>query len=183
MELITFDATAEFRAFELSELLPTTALVESTSPPPNSPGAVPLDRARLVAEVARKSLVTAQMQPDSIRARDAADRARVQDPRPESLPQLIATAVRAERMALAAKAEEDVSRAELEVLKVPADKQPEAAKKVSDAKTALETARKGIELPGETYSSLIGAVKTLESNQESEDSRRKPFPRTSTGRR
>ena len=37
--------------------------------------------------------------------------------------------------------------------------------------------------PGDTYTSLLGALKTLENNLETEDSRRKPFPTTSTGRR
>jgi hypothetical protein len=37
--------------------------------------------------------------------------------------------------------------------------------------------------PASSFTPLIGAIKTLESNLESEDSRRRPFPTTSTGRR
>ncbi len=48
---------------------------------------------------------------------------------------------------------------------------------------AFEAATKIIESPGESYTSLHGALKTLESNLETEASRSKPFPATSTGRR
>ena len=48
---------------------------------------------------------------------------------------------------------------------------------------ALQAARSAIDAPAESYTPLAGSLKTLESNLESEESRRKPFPRTSTGRR
>ncbi len=54
---------------------------------------------------------------------------------------------------------------------------------VKQAKAAAEAARKALADPGETYTPLTGALKTLESNLETEASRRKPFPKTSTGRR
>src|ERR1019366_8285232 len=51
------------------------------------------------------------------------------------------------------------------------------------AKAAVDAARKAVENPGETYASLTGALKTLESNLETDANRKKPFPTESTGRR
>ena len=96
---------------------------------------------------------------------------------------MIASAVHAERMAVVAKADDDASRAEVEVLRATPNQKADAEKKLATAKTALEAARKAIDQPGESYTPLIGARKTLESNLETEDSRGKPFPTTSTGRR
>lgn len=186
MELITFDAKAEFLSFELSELSPSFVLQEATAPASKekvNDAPLPLEQANLVLEIAEKGLATCELQPASIRARAAADRARGLDPIPSDLPKLVAEAVRAERLVAIAKADEEVSRVALEVAKSPADKKAEADKKLVAAKSTLETARKALETPGDTYTSLAGAFKTLESNQESEESRRKPFPKTSTGRR
>ncbi|HEY4258586.1 MAG TPA: DUF1553 domain-containing protein, partial [Schlesneria sp.] len=46
-----------------------------------------------------------------------------------------------------------------------------------------EAADKLIDTPGETYTPVAGSLKTFESNLETEESRRKPFPKTSSGRR
>jgi hypothetical protein len=54
---------------------------------------------------------------------------------------------------------------------------------MSAAREALAKAKKETATPGETYTSLRGSLKTLESNLETEASRNKPFPATSTGRR
>lgn len=186
LELITFDAKAEFLSFELNELSPSFALQEATAPASKdkvNDVPLPLEQAKLALEIAEKGLVTAELQPASVRARAAADRVRGQDPAPSDLTKLVAEAVRAERLVAIAKADEEVSRVELEAAKSPAEKKAEADKKLVGAKTAMETARKALETPGETYTSLTGAFKTLESNMESEESRRKPFPKTSTGRR
>lgn len=186
MELITFDAKAEFLSFELNELSPSFILQETTAPGSNdkvNDGPLPLEHAKLAMTIAEKGLATAELQPASIRARAEADRVRGLDPAPPDSTKAVAAAVRAERLVAIAKADEEISRAELEVVKSPADKKADAEKKLAAAKTALETARKALESPGETYTSLPGAFKTLESNMESEESRRKPFPKTSTGRR
>jgi hypothetical protein len=82
-----------------------------------------------------------------------------------------------------ARAEEDLTRAELELLQTDPTKKADAEKKRATAVDALAKARKALEAPGETYTSLRGARKTPESNLETEESRSKPFPTTSTGRR
>ena len=184
LELITFDATAQFLEFELNELSQAQALVEpasSSGKPVDAP--MPLDQARLAVSIAEKALAAAETQPASIQARVAADRARHQEPPPAELPRVIAEAVRAERVESAAKADEDAARAELDLMRAAADKKGDAEKKLATAKAAFESARKSIDQPGETYASLAGSLKTLESNLENEVSRRRPFPRSSTGRR
>ncbi len=184
LEVITFDAKAEFIAFELYELSPAVILAELQSSPAKPVDvSLPLDQAKISLSIAEKTLVAAESQPVSIRARVAADRARQQEPVPADLAKLVAEAVRAERLAAAAKADEDVSRAELDALRAATDKKADADKKLAAARTALDAAKKMIDMPGESYISLAGSLKTLESNQETEESRRKPFPKTSTGRR
>jgi hypothetical protein len=162
-------------------------------------------------------LFTAEVQPASIKARAAADRARyssmsksgtpavVSAERPDELAKLIWEAVRAERISTASKADEEVARAELNLLKATPEMKPEAQKKLDAAKTASQAARTAIDALGSrdtaslasvepatgkandlskvAYTSLRGSLKTLENNLETEDSRSKPFPASSTGRR
>jgi hypothetical protein len=146
-------------------------------------GSVPLDQATLQVIIAEKTLVAAAAQPESIKARAAADRARHEQPPPDDLSHVITGAVRCERLATLAKADEDASRAELAVLQAKPEKKADAAKKLAAATAALDAARKAIDQPGESYTALSGALKTLESNLETDESRRKPFPETSSGRR
>jgi hypothetical protein len=64
-----------------------------------------------------------------------------------------------------------------------ADKKAEAITRLTHAESSLEAALQQIDAPGEQYRSLRGAEKTAESNLESDASRSKPFPGSSTGRR
>ena len=73
--------------------------------------------------------------------------------------------------------------AELNLLQATDEKRAEAETKLADARKSLEAARAAIDMPGNAYVSLKGSLKTLESNLETEESRSKPFPKTSTGRR
>jgi mono/diheme cytochrome c family protein len=153
------------------------------------PGAVPPDnlrtigRARLAVVVAEKALATAEAQRASIEARAAADRARHRPTPPAHLPALVVEAARLEKLAVAAKANENASRAELDQFQAKPEKKAEFAKKFEAARAALEVARKAVATPGDSYTPLPGSRKTLESNLETEESRGKPFPRVSTGRR
>ncbi len=143
-----------------------------------------LEQAKLAAVIAEKSLLAAEAQPIAINARAAADRVKFSSrTRQSSDTALFVEAARTERLAAAAIADEDSSRAELELLRATPEKKAEVEKKLAATKFALEAARKAVETPGENYKSLSGSLKTLESNLENEESRRKPFPKTSTGRR
>ncbi|OWK47287.1 hypothetical protein FRUB_00986 [Fimbriiglobus ruber] len=184
LEVIAFDATAEFLAFELSELPPGLTLAEPGQAGGKSgPGPLNLDQAKRGVTVAEKALSTTETQLASIQARAAADRARYDQSPAENLASLITAAVRAESTAALAKADEDVVRADLDVARAVADKKAEAEKKLAAAKGAFETARKALDAPGTSYTSLTGSLKSLESNLETEASRNKAYPATSTGRR
>lgn len=183
LELIAFDATAEFFSFELYQLPSGVELTDPVMDGGKPSAALPVEQAKAGLLLAESSINSAQREIMSIRARAAAERARWQQPESADATRLIAEAILAERIAALAKAEEDAYRAELESMRATTDKKGDAEKKLVDARTKLDAARKAIDTPGGSYSPLQGALKTLESNMESEDSRRKPFPGTSTGRR
>jgi mono/diheme cytochrome c family protein len=133
--------------------------------------------------VAQGTLATAEANRSALEARIAADKARYGSPVAEDPQLAIRAAALAEKTAAVKKAAEEVARAELALHQAAADKKGDPEKKLAAAKTALETVTKQLDMPGETYTSLVGALKTLESNVENEASRKKPFPTTSTGRR
>jgi hypothetical protein len=180
IELITYDAQAEFMHFELSPLLADVKLLESSAAgPKGSPAALTTEQARCAVMVAEKELALAELQPALIKARSAADRAKLQQPSAANAKEIARAAAKLEKQSEVLKAEETFARAELDV----ARKKPDADKKLAAASTALDKARKELENPGEVYTSLRGALKTPENNVESPASRDKPFPTTSTGRR
>jgi len=183
LEVITFDATAEFSAFELKELSSDVAMTEAKSAIKPSDAPQTIEQARLAVTIAKKTLAVAEAEPLAIRARAAAQHARYEQPLPENAVTLAQDAVRLERIVALAKAEVAAAQADLEVATAASDKKPEAEKKLTVARTAIETARQAIETPAENFTPLSGSLKTLENNQESEESRSKPFPQTSTGRR
>ncbi len=186
LELSTFDAKARFVAFELRELPADVAMVESITKAAAKAGPMSVDEAKLALLLSEKALATAKAQLASITARAAAMQSKHQQPAPhdpEALAAPIAQAVRSERLVAAAKADEEVTRAELELMRAAPAKKTEAGQKVDGVKAAFEKARDNIDTPGGDFTPLAGALKTRESNVESDESRRKPFPATSTGRR
>ncbi len=183
MEVITFDATAEFSGFELKELPAEVAMTEAKSGTKPTDSPTNLEQAKLAVAIAEKTLAVAEAQPAAIRARAEAERARYQQPPADNATSLAQQAVKLERLAAVAKAEEAAAQAELEVARAAADKKAEAEKKLTAARAAIDTARQAVETPAENFTPLSGSLKTLENNLETEESRRKPFPTTSTGRR
>jgi hypothetical protein len=141
------------------------------------------EQAQAAVVLAEKTLARAKQAAQSLRARAAADRARATHPDTPDAQALTKEAAAAERRLGLAGAEEALARAELELLKAKDGKKPEAGKKRDAARTALAAARKALQSPGESYTPLRGAVKTRESNLETDEQRSRPFPRTSTGRR
>ena len=181
MEIITFDATAKFFAFELKELSADVAMTDAKSGITDAPQTV--EQAKLAVVIAEKALAVAEAQPPAIRARAEAAKARYQQPPADNAASVAQQAVKLERLAAVAKAEEAAAQAELEVARAATDKKADAEKKLTAARAAIETARQAVETPAENFTLLDGSLKTLENNLETEESRRKPFPTTSTGRR
>ena len=183
LELITYDASAEFLTFELRHLPASIKLIDPKNAPNSPDGPKPLDQVQLELQIAEKSLAAVEGELVSLNSRAAADQARYQVPPAESATPLAHTAALAEKQAAASQADIEVTLAELALKQATTEQLADREAKLTAAKTALEAARKAVEMPGETYTSLVGALKTLENNLETEESRRKPFPQTSTGRR
>ncbi len=141
---------------------------------------VPIDQAVLEEKIANQRVTTATAKIAEIRAKQLADLQRLTL---ADATMSCKAAARAERMSALVQADEALSRAELECLKASAAKKPEAENKLTATKTSLAAAQKAVQSPGDTYTPLVGSLKTLENNLENEESRRKPFPATSTGRR
>jgi mono/diheme cytochrome c family protein len=193
LEVITYDAKAEFVSFELrplpSDLKLVDAATPSSKPATATAGPLPVDQAQLGVTIAEKALKSAEAQRASIDARAAADRAKVGWPgvpvtpagQEQTMKEHAQAASKSERLLATARADEELSRAELALLQAASDKKAEAEKKLAAAKLVLETAQKGIDTPNETYTPLPGAKKTQEDYQNRNAG--KPFLTISTGRR
>lgn len=194
LELVAFDAKVEFISFELKALPTDFTLVEANSlqaavaaePKATTATAAPAttEQAQLGVTIAEKALQTTELNLVSIEARAAALAAQVYGIKNSSGPSakdLALAATKSERTLTAAKADEEVTRAELALLQAADDKKDAAEKKLAAAKTASEAARKAIDTPSETFTPLPGAKKTQEDYQNRNAS--KPYPPRSTGRR
>ncbi len=130
---------------------------------------------------AQRAVAIATSRLASTRARAEAEQARgSQSSQAESLAKV---AARVERETALKVAEDELISAQREFDKASDGKKTLAENRLKKAQEAVEAAKKSLESGDEKYSPLAGSLKTLESNLENEDSRRKPFPRTSTGRR
>jgi mono/diheme cytochrome c family protein len=176
IELVTYDAKAEVTGFELAPLPAELVLAEPGRPPAKL---FSVENARLAVVLAETALATAEAEPVSLRARAAADRARSQQPPSPEAKELARRAARAERQVAMAKAEEEVAKAELAV----GMRETHAEKKLAPARDALAKARQALDSAGDAFAPLRGSLKTPESNLETDASRNKRHPTTSTGRR
>jgi len=82
-----------------------------------------------------------------------------------------------------AKAELDTIRAEQKVSSAKGKEQTKAVQALKAARGRVEKARKAVSAPGDKYASLRASLKAMEGPAETDASRRKPYPKTSTGRR
>lgn len=133
-----------------------------------------LDKNRSALAEKRFALSLAEL--TSVAARAAADRS------PESK-ESARVAAMAEKAASVAGAELALAQAQTDLSKAAESGKAAAMKKLDAARASLAKAKADCEKTGETYTALRGANKAAESNLEKDDSRTKPFPKTSTGRR
>jgi len=133
--------------------------------------------------LATKALAAAEAQPAEFRARAAAEQARWQSPPAADAQDLARQAARAERLTAVARADEELARAELELLKAAAAKKAEADKKCGAAREAWPGPGRRSRSRPRLYTPLRGALKTPESNLETERRADKAIPETSSGRR
>lgn len=189
-QLITYDATADFLAFELSTLPAEVKLVKASASAakdkPIAPVAVTtVEQARTALKAAELTLAAAQLRPAMISAVWNADATRAASSPGSS--NLLTAAALAEAKVKLAQAEADLAQAELATISPVAEpkkkKEPDAEKKSKAAQEALAKARQAVANPGTNYTSLRATLKAFEGPDETEAHRQLPYPTTSTGRR
>ncbi len=180
LELMAFDAVAEFQGFRVVTLPESVAMQEDARG--GSEKMTP-EVAQLMLDAATAELRRAELEPALIRARASARLAEIELPDAPTTKDLVSNAVAAELHAAVATAEVSVAKAKLTLAQAVAAKKDEASTALANAEAELSKAKDNRTRGTGSYASLQGALKTLENNLETEDSRRKPFPRTSTGRR
>ncbi len=166
-----------------SQLTASNSPAESSSGPEKTETRVPVEQASLELVIAEKSLRRWELELEAVPLRFAADRAKASGDSPDETKRLTELAALGDRNAALGKADEELSRAELALAKSKPETKETMEKKLGTARTAFENAQKQIADPGLVYVSMRAAEKSAESNLETEESRKKPFPRTSTGRR
>ena len=132
---------------------------------------------------AKQALEFANEEEKSIEPRWLATKAKLVEPMKAETKAKALLASKAEKQTALAKATLDILNAEVELLTAAKGKEDAAKKKVEAATKAQEVASKNVATPSEVFTAIKGSIKTLESNLEKEDSRNKPYPKTSTGRR
>ncbi|MFM7059212.1 MAG: PSD1 and planctomycete cytochrome C domain-containing protein [Planctomycetota bacterium] len=182
LQLIAFDAVADFHSFRLKTLpaaVPMRGAADGTAPA----GPPTLAQAQATLQAAEARLAAAAAEPELLRAKAAAERAMLDQSAAADTAALVTAAAQLERRFTALTARETLARAESQLLAAPPGKRDEAEKQKAAAAMAVEKAEAALAQPATTFTPLVGSLKTLESNLESEESRRRPFPTTSTGRR
>ncbi|MBX3412646.1 MAG: PSD1 domain-containing protein [Pirellulales bacterium] len=175
-------ASIELVRAELNKSEEAARLATTSGMEPSAEVLQGVAHAQWAMAAAEKSRTATEAVIPSLQARAAADRARFAEPPAENAAALARAAVAAERALAIATAAEAVAKAELAHAQAAEDKKA-AEEKLNAARQAFENAQKLAAESSEEYTPLPGALKTLESNLEDEQSRQKPFPRTSTGRR
>lgn len=179
LHLITFDAQASFETFALNELPASHTMVavdKKTSGP-------------LDLQTTQKNLILALLQENAagqevatLSARIKADKAMAEAK--VDTKSAIFSAVVAERLLVLSN--ETVKNLEAGKISLPKDSSKIAIEKfLDDVRTKIDKkiSQETDNLKKQSHTPIRGALKTLESNLESEASRNKPFPNTSTGRR
>ena len=185
LELITFDAAAEFLSIQVRPLPATLAMTEGGAGAALAVSSVA--DAKLALVVAEKGLAAAELRGAALKTAHAADIARAQDHN-STLPSantmaLVRAAALAARQHEAAKVAEAVAKAEQKVAAADAKTKAQAGTELKAAQGKLAEAQKSLTVPGDKYTSLRASSKALEGPEESEASRSRPYPKISTGRR
>jgi len=179
IDLTAFDADAEFDRVEVRSLPAGAVMVDADGSSPASP-----ELARAALAVAEADLEVAKRHPEAIRTSWHAERARYDDAvGEEDRAALVQAAALATRQYEEAQALQTLAKAEQALLAAADDKKDAAEKAVAVAKKKLAQATAAIDSPGEKYLTLRASLKALEGPDETEESRRQPYPEISTGRR
>ncbi len=143
-------------------------------------------RVQLELAVAKAELGAAELRRRALETAHAADVAK-SGPVRDTVDDLVARAASAARESEHAEARLGVARAERDLacasLEEKGDVKTKAAKELANAKKTLARIEARREQSGDDYTSLRPSWKALEGPDETVDSRRQPYPKTTTGRR
>lgn len=179
LDLVAFDAIAEFDSLEVRELPAGRRLLEPGQPAASDPESLAL---KLAVDAA--TLAAAELKPDMVQAAYRADQASLNDSSDEQKEALISAAAAAARRHELALAELALAKTRLELFgNLDASKKKAAEDRLKKELEALKKAQAAVEQPGRSYTSLRASLKALEGPDEKAESRDAPHPRQSTGRR
>lgn len=179
LDLVAFDAVAEFDSLEVRELSDGRRLLE-----PGQSGTADPESLALRLAVDQASLAAAELKPAVIQSAFAADQAKLESPDSKQTKALIGEAAVAARRHELALAELAVAKTQLELSgKLDAAKKKAAADRLKKEQDALVKAQSAVKSPGTAYTSLRASLKALEGPDEKPASRDAPYPKSSTGRR
>lgn len=179
VDLVAFDAIAEFNSLEIRELPAEHRLLE-----PGQSGNGDPELLALQLAVNKATLAAAELKPATLRTALAADQAKLNSPDDEQSKRLIEEAATAARHHEVAVAELAIAKSLLELAgKLDAAKKKATEARLKKEQTALAKAQAGVKKPGTTYTSIRASLKALEGPAEKPDSRDAPYPKSSTGRR
>jgi hypothetical protein len=181
IDLIAFDAAAEFSYLEIAALPAGVKLIEPARSKDAAPSSV--EEAKLAASIAQKVLAAAELRPEALRTSHAADVAKAHTAPAEEVAPLVRAAALAARRYELAKAEETLARAEQKLAMADGKAKPQSEKELKSAREALQKAQAALHEPGEQYTPIQASLKALEGPDETDASRRQPYPAVSTGRR
>jgi hypothetical protein len=179
LELVAFDAVAEFDFLEIRELPVGHRLLE-----PGQSGAVNPESLALKLAVDEATLAVAELKSEMIQAAFAADQAKLKSPDDEQSKTLVGDAAAAARRHEFAVAELAIAKTQFELSgTLDAAKKKAAEDRLKKEQEALSKAQKAVEKPGTAYTSIRASMKALEGPVEKPESRDAPYPKSSTGRR
>ncbi len=178
LRLMAFDCRAEFREFTLRPLPDGSKLAQSVNQPGTSP--VTLAHAEVELHAAHLRLQAAEQKSELVDLSAAATQLLMSDQSAAETQLLVRQTADLERTIDLLEAEAALLSAELALDQAAKAMRMEAEKAVKAAEANVQAVRNR---DGLFFTVPTGSVKTPESNVETAESRNRPFPKTSTGRR
>ncbi|QDT93530.1 Planctomycete cytochrome C [Gimesia algae] len=178
LELLAFDAAAEFEQINVQTLASAETMIEGKQP-------VKMSLALAQAKVARAqaTLKVASLYPETLQTAYTVEKARLNGVSENELTALTHAAALAARKYELAVAEENLAQAREKAETASGDAKQKLTKEIAAAEKAVKTAKESVSKPGEKYTRIRASRKALEGPAEKNDSRYQPYPETSTGRR
>lgn len=178
LELLTFDAAAEFEQISVQTLASDETMIEG-----KQPAKLSLELAQAKLARAQATLKVATLYPETLQTAYTVEKARQDSVPADELTALTHAAALAARKYELAVAEEKLAQAREKAEAASGDAKQKLTKEITAAEKAVKTAKEAVSKPGEKYTRIRASRKALEGPAEKNDSRYQPYPETSTGRR